>query len=76
MSTLGTVSIPSFMETLHHTTATSLPVSSILHVAKLGPFVPLPEATSTLLDAALILGKHGLHRVFVVDEGEGPTGVD
>ncbi len=37
---------------------------------KFGPFVPLPEATSSLLDAALILGKHGLHRVCVVDAGE------
>ena len=63
------VSCGSFMETLHHTDATSVPVTEILHVFKFGPFVPLPEATSTLLDAALILGKHGLHRVYVVNEG-------
>jgi hypothetical protein len=57
------------METLHATTATSAPVTDILHVYKFGPFVPLPEATSSLLDAALILGKHGMHRVCVVNEG-------
>ena len=57
------------LQTLHHTDATAAPVTSILHVYKFGPFVPLPEATSTLLDAVLILGKHGLHRVFVVNDG-------
>jgi hypothetical protein len=61
---------PSFMETIHHTDAfETKKVADILHVFKFGPFVPLLEESSTLLDAALILGKHGLHRVCVVKEG-------
>ncbi len=60
---------PSFMETLHANTAATVCVTEILHVFKFGPFVPLDYDTATLLDAVLILGKHGLHRVCVVKAG-------
>ena len=50
-------------------------VTDILHVFKYGPFVPLLEDSSTLLDAVLILAKHGLHRVCVVSSGGDITNV-
>lgn len=55
--------LPSFPRT-----QTSRPVTDVLHVFKFGPFVPLDES-ATLLDAILILGKHGLHRLCVVQLG-------
>ena len=67
---------PSFMESLHHTDAfEAKTVKDVLHVFKYGPFVPLLEDSSTLLDAVLILGKHGLHRLCVVQPGGDITNI-
>lgn len=50
-----------FLETIESVDDTSrTPVTEVLHVFKYAPFVALPaDDTSTLLDAALILGRYG-----------------
>eukprot|EP00298_Acanthocystis_sp_HF-20_P010647 c18970_g1_i1.p1 GENE.c18970_g1_i1~~c18970_g1_i1.p1 ORF type:complete len:352 (+),score=178.75 c18970_g1_i1:49-1104(+) len=49
------------IEVLRHT-----PVSRATRAAKFGPLIPLEEKESTLLDAMLIMGKYGIHRIPIV----------
>ena len=52
-------------------------VTEVLHTHKFGPFVPLEEDSSTtLLDAALILGKYRQHRVVVVQPTVGDAATE